>query len=165
MPGTGRSAIVPGVSANNRCAHSFSQRKKNAEEDKINALALGDDYITKPFSPRELVARVNAHLRRDRRAADQSPTATDYVAPQLEMDLLTHSLWIEGQAVPLVILGISAAAGAAGTKIPHRIYSPEQLFEIIWKAQGFDDHAHGPWFMSATCAKKSNRIRLTLIIS
>lgn len=72
------------------------------DTDKIVGLELGaDDYITKPFNAREVVARVNALLRRKR--LDQLPAAAPHIliAGALRLDLDQHALAIDGQAVEL----------------------------------------------------------------
>lgn len=72
------------------------------DTDKIVGLELGaDDYITKPFNPREVVARVNALLRRQR--LDLLPTAAPHVlvAGGLQLDLDQHTLTVDGQPVEL----------------------------------------------------------------
>lgn len=106
---------------------------KVEEENRISGLGLGaDDYITKPFSPREVVARVRAVLRRTN--AEMGPLA-DVVAYDngLTIDNIQHEIRINGKMVPLTptefkILGIMA-------KHPGRVYSREQLVEIV---QGFN---------------------------
>ena len=71
----------------------LSARKE--EEDKLSGFNLGvDDYVTKPFSPKELVARVKAHLKRN--------NSTDvYTYKDLEVDYLGRKVMIEGKEVSL----------------------------------------------------------------
>jgi two-component system KDP operon response regulator KdpE len=74
---------------------------KGEEEDRIRGLELGaDDYITKPFSPRELVSRVKAVLRR----TETSTTSTHgliVVDDRLKLDFDRREVWVEGQLVKL----------------------------------------------------------------
>ncbi len=72
---------------------------KDAEADKVTGLELGaDDYVTKPFSVRELVSRVRAHLRR---AAMGAAAAPDEVLSggQIQMDVARHEVVVEGEPV------------------------------------------------------------------
>jgi DNA-binding response OmpR family regulator len=71
---------------------------KGEEEDVIRGLDLGaDDYVTKPFSIRELLARANAFLRRRRR----QPDADIYQFGDCRLDLVSHRLHVHGQETPL----------------------------------------------------------------
>src|SRR3989440_6639691 len=74
---------------------------KDAESDKVAGLELGaDDYVTKPFSTRELVSRVRAHLRRVELSSPASDAARLAGGP-VEMDPDRHEAWVRGQAVEL----------------------------------------------------------------
>jgi two-component system phosphate regulon response regulator PhoB len=73
---------------------------KGAEADRVVGLELGaDDYVVKPFSPRELVARVRAVLRRSKRAADSAPPVVR--AGPLEIDTEKRTVTAAGAAAPL----------------------------------------------------------------
>jgi two-component system response regulator RegX3 len=76
---------------------------KDAEADKVTGLELGaDDYVTKPFSMRELISRVRAHLRR---AASSTPVADPrngrLAGGAVELDLERHEVFVRGEAVLL----------------------------------------------------------------
>jgi DNA-binding response OmpR family regulator len=74
---------------------------KGEEEDRIRGLELGaDDYITKPFSPRELVSRVRAVLRRAE-AATGSTHGLIEVDDRLKIDFDRHEVWVDGKLVSL----------------------------------------------------------------
>lgn len=97
------------------------------ETDRIRGLETGaDDYVTKPFSPRELVARVGAVLRRVRPAlAGEQLTYND-----LEMDLVGHKVRRGGEAIPL---------GPTEFRLlkhflehPGRVFSRERLLDAVW---------------------------------
>jgi two-component system alkaline phosphatase synthesis response regulator PhoP len=73
---------------------------KTTEEDKLIGLELGaDDYVTKPFSPRELVARVRAVLRRVGQEAPQGPTEIRFA--DLVIDRRSHEVQVRGKVVSL----------------------------------------------------------------
>jgi len=100
---------------------------RNEEADRVRGLETGaDDYVTKPFSPRELVARVGAVLRRVRPAlAGEQLSYGD-----LEMDLVGHKVRRGGQAVPL---------GPTEFRLlrhflehPGRVFSRERLLDSVW---------------------------------
>ncbi len=108
-----------------------------AEEiDKVMGLTLGaDDYMTKPFSPRELVARVRAILRRGRNAAgdDIPPDEPALVFPRLRLDTAAHRVWKDGREIELTPIEydlLHTLARHAG-----HVLSREQLIEHVW---GYD---------------------------
>jgi DNA-binding response OmpR family regulator len=106
------------------------------EVDRIVGLSVGaDDYLTKPFSPRELVARIKSLLRRPR-----VPAATAVVGDGgLELDLARRRLSVEGAEVALTNTEfdvLSVLARASGTVVTRR-----QLLERVWGADHVgDDH-------------------------
>ena len=113
-----------------------------AEEiDKIVGLSVGaDDYLTKPFSPRELVARVKAMLRRPRSGA--SAAETDLPAPrqlgELLIDEARHEVTKHGQILPLT--GREFALLLTLASHPGRVFTRDQLLERVWGEQYYDDH-------------------------
>ncbi len=103
---------------------------RSEEDDKIRGLEIGaDDYLTKPFSPRELLARVHAVLRRARPAlAGENLTFSD-----IEMDITAHKVKRAGQAIAL---------GPTEYKLlkhfleyPSQVFSRERLLDTVW---GYD---------------------------
>lgn len=100
---------------------------RGEEEDRIRGLETGaDDYITKPFSPRELIARVQAVLRRVRPAlADEQLSYGD-----IEMDIVSHKVRRAGELIPL---------GPTEFRLlrhflqhPRRVFSRERLLDSVW---------------------------------
>ena len=74
---------------------------KGEEDDRVQGLELGaDDYVTKPFSPRELVSRVRAVLRRTDSARSQSSGAIE-VDDRLKIDFDRREVWVEGELIKL----------------------------------------------------------------
>lgn len=101
---------------------------RGEELDRVLGLELGaDDYLAKPFSPRELVARVRALLRR---AAAPAHGAEPAAAPLLRLDEAGQRVYLHGQALPLTRLeyGLLRQLMAA----PGRIHSREALFDAVW---------------------------------
>jgi DNA-binding response OmpR family regulator len=98
------------------------------EVDKLVGLAVGaDDYLTKPFSQRELVARVKAMLRRPR--ADESPTGTITVGV-LTIDIDGREVFLGGEAISLTPTEFDLLATLATN--PRLVMSRRQLIEAVW---------------------------------
>lgn len=104
---------------------------KAEEVDKLVGLAVGaDDYLTKPFSPRELVARVRAVLRR-RRDAPGPPAGGDVVCfDGLTIDSARREVSVGGVAVEMTALEFDLLAALAAA--PGRVYTRRQLLERVW---------------------------------
>ena len=119
-----------------------------AEEiDKILGLTVGADYyLTKPFSPRELVARIKALLRRPRQTANalypglEPPDETP--APQhwddLTIDEAQHEVTLHGQVVELTAREFALLLALA--RHPGRVFTRAQLLERVWGDAYYDDH-------------------------
>jgi len=112
-----------------------------AEEiDKLLGLTVGaDDYLTKPFSPRELVARIKALLRRPRQVAG---VLAESAAPQRWDDLLIdeaqHEVTLLGQKVELTVREFSLLLELA--RHPGRVFTRAQLLEHVWRDAYYDEH-------------------------
>jgi DNA-binding response OmpR family regulator len=104
---------------------------KAGEEDRIGGLRLGaDDYLVKPFSPRELVARVQAVLRRSGGEVE-GPASFD--SGRLVLDRARRQVRVEGASVELTRSEFDLLATLAGS--PGRVFS---RYELITKVQGYD---------------------------
>lgn len=106
---------------------------KTEETDKIVGLSVGaDDYVTKPFSPRELVARIKAALRRLRRGSGAAKTNL-LVFENLRIDTSSRRVWVDDEDVELTATEfdlLQALAEHGGM-----VLSREQLLEKVW---GYD---------------------------
>jgi len=106
---------------------------RTTEQDRLVGLDSGaDDYVTKPFSPRELAARVRAVLRRSA-LEERERGPTEIRQGDLTMNLLTREVVVAGRAVRLTPIEFELLAVLA--REPNRVFSRAQLIE---KAIGFD---------------------------
>jgi two-component system alkaline phosphatase synthesis response regulator PhoP len=110
---------------------------KTDETDKIVGLSVGaDDYVTKPFSPRELVARVKAALRRLQSGA--GPAAGQVLSFQhVRIDIGSRQVWVDDQEIELT----STEFDLLRTLAEHRglVLSREQLLEKVWGHEYFGE--------------------------
>lgn len=104
--------------------------------DKIRGLGLGaDDYMTKPFSPNELVARVKAHLARFE-ALTAAPTKTIKIR-SLSIDPEAREVAVNGAAITMTAREFDLLLYLAQN--PNRAFSKEQLFDRIWGMDALGD--------------------------
>jgi DNA-binding response OmpR family regulator len=111
-----------------------------AEEiDKIVGLSVGaDDYVTKPFSPRELLARVKALLRRPRTGAPAEPAPPVRRFSDLVVDEGRHEVTQRGTVVPLTAREFQLLSTIAAH--PGRVFTRSQLLDRVWGDAYYDDH-------------------------
>ncbi|KRF63607.1 response regulator transcription factor [Peribacillus butanolivorans] len=111
---------------------------KNEDIDKIRGLGLGaDDYITKPFSPNELVARVKAHLARyERLAGSQAKTNTVFVHG-ISIDKSARKVHVNGEEIPFTTKEFDLLLFLV--MHPNQVLSKEQLYERIWGMESAAD--------------------------
>ncbi len=108
---------------------------KSEDLDKITGLNIGaDDYVTKPFVPMELLARVHSHLRRYEKflratgAAAESPARRTYTIGGLELCEETAELTVDGAPVKLTPLEFKILL----MRHPGRVFSAEEIYERVW---------------------------------
>lgn len=105
---------------------------KSEDTDKILGLTVGaDDYITKPFNPLEVTARVRSQLRRYLKLGSGVMNKENYVIGGLELDDKAKTVSLDGEAISLTpkefeILKMFMAN-------PDRVFSPKEIYKTIWK--------------------------------
>lgn len=117
---------------------------KDEETDKITGLTLGaDDYVTKPFRPLELVARVKAQLRRYKKYSPVSEVETQKTTrlsyKKLELDMKTYECLLDGELVALTPTEFSILQLLL--KQAGNVVSLEELFRSVWKDEYYNKNS------------------------
>jgi DNA-binding response OmpR family regulator len=114
---------------------------KKDDIDKIHGLGLGaDDYITKPFSPSELVARVKAHLARYERLTSTGAVKNEIIQIRgLKIDKTSRRVWVNGKETQFTTKEFNLLTFLA--EHPDHVYKKEELFREIWKMDSVGDIA------------------------
>lgn len=111
---------------------------RDDETSVVVGLEVGaDDYVTKPFRPRELVSRVRAHLRRRHQDLSAAEKIERVEFPGLEVDLLKREVTSQGEAVFLTAKEFDVLAFLACS--PGRVYSREQIMRHLWDGEFFGE--------------------------
>jgi DNA-binding response OmpR family regulator len=106
----------------------------SADLDKVKVLGLGaDDFVTKPFSPAELTARVKAHLARYDRLTKADPPAEAWSVRGLELHRTSRRVWRDGREVVLTPREFDVLE--LFVTHPGRVFSKEEVFALVWKEQ------------------------------
>jgi two-component system KDP operon response regulator KdpE len=104
---------------------------RGREEDKVKALDVGaDDYLTKPFSVPELLARIRVALRHAARIRADSPAATTFTVGDLSVDLLKRRVRLAGTDLQLTPIEFTLLAQLA--RHPGRVFTHKALLEAVW---------------------------------
>lgn len=106
---------------------------KKDDIDKIRGLGLGaDDYMTKPFSPNELVARVKAHLARYKRLTGSDMEKNEMITIRgLKIDITARRVWLNDEEKNFTTKEFDLLTFLATH--PNHVYSKEELFKEIWE--------------------------------
>ncbi len=141
--------MLPGVDGFEICKQVREKRDtpiimvsaKKDDIDKIRGLGLGaDDYMTKPFSPSELVARVKAHLSRyERLTASGRPDNEVIDIRGLKIDKTARRVWMNGEEKALTTKEFDLLTFLASN--PNHVFSKEELFRNIWDMESVGDIA------------------------
>ncbi|NJN20688.1 MAG: response regulator transcription factor [Leptolyngbya sp. RL_3_1] len=110
---------------------------RGEEVDRIIGLSTGaDDYLVKPFSPRELVARVRALLRRSLRQGGQSP---QHQSPHFRVDLAERTAHRLNPPEPLTLTTLEFDLLATFVSAPGRVWTRSQLIDKLWEGDFYGD--------------------------
>ena len=115
---------------------------KSEEVDKIMGLNMGaDDYVTKPFQPLELLARVNSHLRRYTRYLNMSgmtevENTSVYRIGGVELNEDTKEVLVDGESVKMTPMEFKILALLM--KSPGRVFSAEEIYERVWNERAIN---------------------------
>ncbi len=114
---------------------------KKDDIDKIRGLGLGaDDYVTKPFSPSELVARVKAHLARYERLIGSNVVENDMVEIRgIKIDKTARRVWVNGEEKQFTTKEFDLLTFLAEN--PNRVFTKEELFQKVWDMESIGDIA------------------------
>ncbi|MCI9136555.1 MAG: response regulator transcription factor [Lachnospiraceae bacterium] len=140
LPGADGFEICKKIRENKNTPILMVSAKKD-DIDKIRGLGLGaDDYITKPFSPSELVARVKAHLSRYERLINSSVQENDVIEIRgLKIDKTARRVWVNEEEKQFTTKEFDLLAFLAQN--PNRVFSKEELFSQIWDLESVGDIA------------------------
>jgi two-component system, OmpR family, alkaline phosphatase synthesis response regulator PhoP len=112
---------------------------RTEEVDKLIGLQVGaDDYVTKPFSPRELVARVQALLRRSRTTPPEDDGVRVQALGELAINRAEWSVKLRGEELALTQREFQLLATLA--EHPGRVFTRQELLDRAWGSRAYDDH-------------------------
>lgn len=138
--------MLPGIDGLEACrrirrfsdAYILMLTARAEEIDRIIGLSIGaDDYVTKPFSPRELVARVQALLRRPRSASRDGSPKPQRIG-EMTIDRARYEIEIQGKAIKLTPREFNLVALLA--EQPGVVYTRGQILDRVWGDSVYDDH-------------------------
>lgn len=141
--------MLPGVDGFEICRQVRAEKNtpiimvsaKKDDIDKIRGLGLGaDDYMTKPFSPSELVARVKAHMARYERLVGSAVEENKVIEIRgLKIDTTARRVWINGEEKAFTTKEFDLLTFLAAH--PNHVYTKDELFSEIWDMESIGDIA------------------------
>ena len=141
--------MLPGVDGFDICRKVREQKNtpiimvsaKKDDIDKIRGLGLGaDDYMTKPFSPSELVARVKAHMARYQRLVGSNVQKNDIVEIRgIKIDKTARRVWVNGEEKAFTTKEFDLLTFLAEN--PNHVFTKDELFRKIWDMASIGDIA------------------------
>jgi len=141
--------MLPGMDGFEVCKHIREKKDvpilmvsaKKDDIDKIRGLGLGaDDYITKPFSPSELVARVKAYMARYSRLVGSGHESNDFVEIRgLKIDKTARRVYVDGDEKSFTTKEFDLLTFLAEN--PNHVFTKEELFRKIWNMDSIGDIA------------------------
>lgn len=141
--------MLPGMDGFEVCRKVREQKQipilmvsaKKDDVDKIRGLGIGaDDYMTKPFSPSELVARVKAHLSRYERLMNNNQKSNDVIEIRgIKIDKTARRVFVDGEEKPFTTKEFDLLTFLAEN--PNHVFSKEELFREIWDMDSIGDIA------------------------
>jgi DNA-binding response OmpR family regulator len=141
--------MLPNVDGLELCRHVRTKKPdllilmltaKSAEIDRVLGLEIGaDDYLTKPFSIREVQARVKALLRRKEKTSSSPDVSSQLVIGELSIDFDKHEVKLAKETVSLTAKEFDLLAQFA--KHPGKVYTRTQLLDLVW-GNGYEGFEH-----------------------
>ena len=139
--------MLPGIDGFTLCSHIRKLHNypvimltaKTADTDKITGLSLGaDDYVTKPFNPMELVARIKAQIRRFHQYNESSSDSEIFESAGLEVNNATHTCTLNGELHTLTPIEFGILWLLC--KNANKVVSTEEIFEKVWGEKYLDSN-------------------------
>lgn len=138
LPGTDGFELCKNIRHNNNNLPIIFISAKSEESDKVLGLGLGgDDYLTKPFSLNEMVARIKAILRRLNQQPNNLKSKNIINIGHIEVNLLSREVYILGKKIKLTAKEFDLLV--LMIKNPNRIFNKEELYERIWNNEALGD--------------------------